>query len=505
MLVCDVTKLSRDYKKEPIKKGEIINKDDLSYMFFELNWSRDEIGEYLHTPVLRVRGWLTKYGFKKSRELYMKKARETCMRKYGVASPLQSKAILEKTKVTLKNKYGVDNPFRLDFVKEKIKVTCLKKYGKEYIQRVPAIQKKARETIKKRYGVSVGMQVRVKHPEIWYDNDKLTTFIKSGNGGNKWTTPELAEYFNLTDSPVQVRIGELGLWSYITQSSSKEERELTNILLDLGEQVDKYKDKTTEFDIYIPGKKIAIEFNGNYWHSTRVRKDYKYHLKKTQYANSMGIFLYHVFEYEWLNRKEQVLGQIKNILGLNNTTVYARKCVVKEVSLKEAQDFQENNHIQGAANASVKLGLYYHNNLVSLMTFGKSRFNKNIEWELVRFCSLIGTNVLGGASKLFSYFIKNYNPESIISYSDIAKTRGGLYNKLGFVQTGTAEPNYVWVYHTTVLSRYKCQKHILIKQGFGNLGNTEKEIMEARNFAQVFDCGTRVHIWRNNNGNTSNK
>lgn len=105
-------------------------------------------------------------------------------------------------------------------------------------------------------------------------------------------------------------------------------------------------------------------------------------------------------------------------------------------------------------------------------------------------------SVVGESSKLFKYFVNEYKPSSILSYSDIAKTRGNLYDLLGFSCVGTTKPNYVWVNHNTVLSRYQCQKHLLIEQGFGGLGNTENSIMQNRGFVKVFDCGMRVHIWR---------
>lgn len=492
----DGYEFSRDYLKFPLKSKETINKQDLEHLFFALNLSRDEIGSFLGTSGNIVRKWLHFYGLKKPDELRVKKHKAACLRKYGAETPLQVPSILAKTRATCKKRYGVTHVFKLPDVQERIIQTNLQKYGVSCVLQNPQIRKKCIATLKDKFGVTSGMQVHVQHPDIWYNDLLLTDFIKLGNQGAKWSTHELATYFNLSDSTVQIRIGELAIWSYITQNSSIGERELTQALMDLGQNVTKYKNKKLEFDVYIPEKQIAIEYNGNYWHSTRVRKDYKYHLKKTEAAKELGIFLYHVFEYEWDNKRAQVISQLKNLLGINENTIYARKCIIKDVDTKEASKFQNENHIQGTANACVKLGLYYNDQLVSLMTFGKSRFNKNVEWELVRFCSLQNTNVVGGASKLFKHFVKTYKPASVISYSDIAKTKGGIYDTLGFELVGVAEPNYVWVDHKEVLSRYKCQKHILIKQGFGHLGNTEREIMEARNFAQIFDCGTRVHIWR---------
>ena len=39
-----------------------------------------------------------------------------------------------------------------------------------------------------------------------------------------------------------------------------------------------------------------------------------------------------------------------------------------------------------------------------------------------------------GKKKIWSYFIKNYNPESVLSYCDFAKFNGISYNQLGFTK-----------------------------------------------------------------------
>ena len=130
------------------------------------------------------------------------------------------------------------------------------------------------------------------------------------------------------------------------------------------------------------------------------------------------------------------------------------------------------------------------------MTFVKPRFNKKYEWELSRFCSKNNCNVIGGASKLFKYFIDNYNPQSIISYSNIAHTKGKLYETLGFNFDSISEPNYVWSNGHKVLSRYQCQKHRLIQEGYE--GNTESEIMHNMGYSKLYDCGNKVWVWNKN-------
>ena len=493
----DTTKLSRDYKQTPLKRGEIISEQDLRYLFLNLNYSRDEIAKYLDVGTALVRRSLTFYKLKKPLNLIREKSEHNCLVKYGTKTPLACKEIRLKTVETVKERYGVSNPFASKEVKDKICQTNLAKYGAKNPQSNPDIKKKSIETMRKKYGISNGMQLHINNREVWLDNDKLLSFIKAGNNGKKWRTVDLAEEFNVADCTVQIRVKELNAWNYIDSNSSKYEDELKDILTSWGFKVSKFRDKHFELDIVEEKNKIAIEFNGNYWHSTRVRPDTNYHKNKSIEAQKRGYFLYHIFEYEWTTKKEQIINQLRNLFHLNTQSIFARKCQVKEVSTQEAKAFIDDNHVQGSTNSKVKLGLYYKNELVSIMTFGKSRFNKNVDWELVRFCSKAGYNVVGGASKLFKHFIKTYNPKSIVSYSDIAKTTGSLYTTLGFENVGVSNPNYVWVYSNKVLHRYQCQKRQLIKQGLGLQSQTEKEIMESYNFSQIYDCGSRTHLWVN--------
>ena len=91
--------------------------------------------------------------------------------------------------------------------------------------------------------------------------------------------------------------------------------------------------------------------------------------------------------------------------------------------------------------------------------------------------------------------MKTYKPTSIISYSNMAHTKGNLYKTLGMTLQGISEPNYVWCNHTDVLSRYQCQKHKLVAQGFN--GKSEVDIMHNRDYYRIYDCGNKVWVWCN--------
>ena len=177
--------------------------------------------------------------------------------------------------------------------------------------------------------------------------------------------------------------------------------------------------KPFELDFYIPKYNLAIECNGDYWHSTLVKSsDKNYHLNKTIACEENKIKLVHIFENEWIYNKDIVISRLKNLLGIYSNTAFARQCKIKEVDSNTSTMFQMQNHIQGNINGKVNLGLFYENKLVSLMTFGKCRFDKKHEWEMLRFCNKLGWHIPGAAGKLLRYFERNWKPKSLVSYAD---------------------------------------------------------------------------------------
>lgn len=255
----------------------------------------------------------------------------------------------------------------------------------------------------------------------------------------------------------------------------------------------------TELDIYIPNRKIGIEFNGTYWHSTE-NKHMKYHQEKTIACAKQGIRLIHIFEYDWNDelKRKKLKALISDILT-ENKVVYGRNTVVREITTLEATEFLNEYHIQNSTPASVNIGLLLKSELVAVMTFGKPRFNNNFEWELIRLCFKTGISIVGGIEKLFKLFADKYKPSNIISYCDISKFTGGSYVKIGFKTSvvDITQPNYVWVNTKTnkVLTRYQTQKSSLIKQGLGGETETETEIMSNLGYFRIYDCGNLKLTW----------
>ena len=282
------------------------------------------------------------------------------------------------------------------------------------------------------------------------------------------------------------------------------ENEIADFLREFGFEVDQSNRALLngkELDIVLYQFNLAIECDGLRWHSEEFNSDKNYHLSKTLECEKHGIRLIHIFEDEWLNKSDIWKSMLSNMLHKTKNKVYARKCKLKNVSVKDKNLFLNENHIQGMSNSSVNLGLYYNDELVSLMTFGKPRINMGGDktegsWELVRFVSKKNTVVVGGANKLFKWFIEHYKPNKVISYSDNRWAKGNVYSKLGFAHDHDSAPNYFYVVSNKRENRFKYRKDRLVAEGYDK-NKTEHEIMLERKIYRIYDCGCKAWIWKN--------
>lgn len=413
-----------------------------------------------------------------------------CIRK--ISATKQSKTVEEIAEATEKSRQTRDSKWcqwRAPDTTAKIANTKLQNHGSAtYNNRMQAI-----DTCLAKYGVS--------HPSKIF----LAKFIKNNN------TAELIEDSGETVTIKckhcnSVReISRCNIISrehdtlcdvcnpYLEKANGKsiEEQQLVEFIREIYNDTIIENDRTVlngrELDIYLPERKLAFEFDGLYWHSDEF-KDAKYHLAKTEKCLEKDIQLIHIFEDEWHYKQEIVKSRIRNLIGLS-TKIFARKCTVKTVDSTTAMKFLNDNHIQGYCSSTYKYGLFCEDELVSLMTFGKSRF-KDSEFELLRFCNKLNFTVIGGASKLFKHFLADHKEiTTIVSYADRRWSTGKLYESLRFVKEKTTPPNYFYVKQFERENRLKYQKHILVATG-ADQTKTEQEIMCEKGYRRIYDCGT---------------
>lgn len=455
-----------------------------------------------------------------------KKAKETLKLKYNTNNPFEIKGYKnldikrngKKISETLKSKSQEEK----NTIKQKIKITNSQKTQEEK----NTINEKKKQTNKQRYGVECTLS---KNSPFRDDSDK-TIRQNQLNKYNKWLLEHdlvlLDEFIGVKDKESQMiyynfkhipsgnifidhlACGRLPVYRdpKETRGTSIPEKELQNFIRTLlpdSEYIFNNRKlvKGFEIDVYIPSHNLAIEFNGNRYHSELMGKTRLYHLYKTEECEKQNIQLIHIFEDEWKNKKDIIKSKIKNQLNQNDNKIYARKCVIKEINNFEKNKFLNENHIQGEDKSKIKLGLFHNNELVSLITFGNLRKitghnSKENHYELIRFCTKLNFNIIGGFSKLLKYFIKNYNPKEILSYADRRWSKGKLYENNNFKFISNTPPNYWYMkYYKSREHRYKYRKSELNKiLPIFDASISEWENMKLNKYDRIWDCGSKKYI-----------
>lgn len=436
-----------------------------------------------------------------------RKVIETNIKIYGVGCVLKNENIQKKIQKTNKERYGEIYPVKNKDVQEKIKRTNNKEYNCNYPFENENILNKRIDTYIKNYGVDNPMKDDIiKDKSLSSKNDnKIAKYQKYGifdmkDGmylgkclkGHSFEITNALLYNRVSNNktvcthcnPISANFSDIekDFVDFIKNIYSKE------IILNSRQIIPPY-----ELDIYLPDEKIAFEFNGLYWHS-EIYKDDNYHFNKTEETLKKNIHLIHVYEDDWLYKKEIVKSRILNILQIIPEKIYARKTLIKKISdNKTVKDFLRKNHIQGYVSSGINIGLYFNGELVSLMTFGSKRKlmgskNREGEYELLRFCNKLNMVVIGGANKLFKYFIDNYNPKMVLTYADRSWSKGTVYEKMGFTFVDKTRPNYYYIVDGIRKHRYGYRKNILVKEGYDK-EKSEHEIMLNRKIYRVYDSG----------------
>ena len=440
---------------------------------------------------------IKKYGVDNVSKLNENKLKQekTNLEKYGVKSTFQNKKVREKWKDNIKERYGVEHVFQLEDVKNKIKKTNKEKYGENHFVQSKYYLKKLQDI---GFSDILTKNNIIKHIEkykkiglefIDIDNRIITLKGKCGH--------EFKIHYDSLQRRIENNYEYCTVCNKINSGQSQEEKLLIEWINSLGlELIEKDRSLGFEIDILIPDKNIAIEFNGLYWHS-ELYKNKNYHINKTKMCLENNIHLIHIWEDDWKFKKDIMKSIILNQLHINTKKIYSRKCKIVELKNKGKNKFLNENHIQGKCNSKINIGLIYKDELVSVMTFGKRNTNTNQEFELIRFCNKKYYNVIGSASKVFSYFTKNYDYNKVVSYADISHFQGKIYEKLNFNYIHTTKPNYWWVVSGLRYHRFTYNKKRLIKEG-NDPNKTEVQIMYEKGYFRLFGCGQKRYEYLKN-------
>ncbi|MCM1222648.1 MAG: hypothetical protein NC548_50125, partial [Lachnospiraceae bacterium] len=410
-----------------------------------------------------------------STECKEKHREQTCLEKYGESVATKSDSVREKIRITCNSPESV----------EKRKNTSLLLYGETNPSKSPEVRRKIRRTL-------LSSEYRKKYRFVMQSHYGVDYPMQSDELKHKQFETCQERY----DVPYACMLEQCRNKNhFIVSNRNRSVSEIFrqhNIETTLEFKIGKYA-----FDLFLVGFDTFIEVDptythnaiGNHWNKTGIDK--YYHVEKTKIAVKNGYRCIHLFDWDDIEKIAAMFHE--------RETLYARKCSVQVIEKQAADEFIDKYHLQGECNGQlVCLGLYSNGILIQVMTFGKPRYNKKYQYELLRLCSDSEVSIVGGAEKLFKYFIRNYSPESIISYCDLAKFSGDVYERLGFTHLHNTEPNKIWSNGIR-----KITNNLLMQRGYDQLFNTNYgkgtnngELMLQHGWLPVYDCGQGVYVWK---------
>ena len=448
-------------------------------------------------------------------DIIFDKVKATCKERYGVEYGTQSETIKEKVKIawdskssdeideinkkreeTCLEKYGVEHPSQTEEVKMHRWNTSIERYGTEYPSQSEMVKSRIRKTIMERYGVRYTSQcefVKRKVKDTWSkkSKDELEDIISRRNKTlvDKYGCVYPSEFNQLTHfkiSKINIAFGNM--------------LKSDGIDYDMEFGLDRYC-----YDFKVGN--VLIEINPTITHNSFLNvfggkpRTPDYHLNKSKCASDNGYHCIHVWDWDdW----DKIISMLKP-----KQTLYARKLELREVGKTECADFLNAYHLQGSCKGQVvRLGLYMNDILVELMTFGKPRYNKHYEYELLRLCSHSDYIVVGGAERLFKHFVDAYKPNGIVSYCDASKFDGKVYERLGFGLKTVSSPTKHWY---NIKSGQHITDNLLRQRGFDQLfnasygkGTSNDVLMLEHGFLPICDCGQYSYEYVANQTNINN-
>lgn len=490
-----------------------------------------------HCKKVREKTNLIKFGYTSysSSDECKQKVKQTVLNRYGVTSVFKSEEVRRKLRQTNLSKYGVEYPQKLESVKQKqietdkrnhngvthhktkefmdkSRETKLKKYGDEYYSN----REKAKKTNLKKYGVEnpsyseeVKRKISIRNKElaessnvvrektnlerygvesptqkhmpkaslkILRNKELLESYIKENNILN---CVELSISLGITNSSTSRYVYKYNLQDLFDYTGSLQEKEIRSYInkyFETENNTRKYLNGQ-EIDILIPDLKVGIEFNGDFWHNEYGRSKL-YHQNKSLLAKDNGITLYHIFEYEWHNKKELVINHLNNILHINNKIVEASDCNLCDVNSVEGEMFLKDNCLLNHDTTNLYVGFCFNDKLIGIAAVNIY----NTKLEVIDCCMKFGYCVNNYENILLSYLRNKYDPNMIVLKRDITHYGCGDYSSIGLRLDSISVPNYIW-----------CKDYDVIT-------STEFTIKEMHElgYYRIYDCGIENWIWKKN-------
>lgn len=455
-----------------MKKIEV-DKDLLYKYYIEENLSIQQTADKMRIGARTIQRHIDKNNFHKTTEQIKKQREALMLEKYGVTNIYQDKEIIKKirakSKETLLKKYGVTHNFQLESSKNNIR----KKKKENYFA----------------------------HPEIIENKYTLLEWIAKFKEENnrKPTYIDLQSYLECAYTTVCAIVDKYKVKSEFKILHSYLEFTVEEFIKTLNIRYIKHNRKEIkplELDFYFPENRVAIEVNDIASHNStqsfirgNIPIDKNYHTNKSKLCEDRGIRLIHIWEYEWNNERQRPILEniIKNALGINEHKIYARKLDIEVRESKSMREFFDTNNIQGFRPGKFTICLVdkntkevYMSYMIGSCFFGKGKY----DWEVIRGATKLGYTVVGGASKIWKYFIDNYNPKNCVYYIDYNYFNGNSLPHLGLNYITTQYSYKNWWVETQEIKNREPMKHKEIKEKY-----------KTGEVLQIYNAGTKVYLY----------
>lgn len=271
-----------------------------------------------------------------------------------------------------------------------------------------------------------------------------------------------------------------------------------------------------ELDIVVDQARLAVEFNGVWWHS-EAHLSQDYHAAKTAAVAAAGHRLIHIWADDWEDRRELVVRALAHRLEVTHRLlqalpgidpmlterVGARTLNAEPVDAGEARRFLEANHLQGAVGSTYRFGLRDdQGRLRALLGVGRKNHGSRVNpedgtWDVQRYAT--AGIVPGGFSRLLSYaqqqmLAAGEQMTLWTSYSDDDLSEGGMYQAAGFTANKRQRPSYSYIgaqtkwkrAHRTNFTRgrFETDPTLVYEPGW-----TEHQAAQANGLYRVYDAG----------------
>jgi hypothetical protein len=407
---------------------------------------------------------------------------ETLKERYQVSNPSQSHHFKKQRQQTMFNKFGYESVLSSPEIKEKIKQTNLERYGVERPSILPQVKKKAKETLLKKgklLCLSTGEPISEYCKERQINLSHAYTIL-SNNGEEA--------FLKYCDSYTK----QIGY--------SDNECTFATIMKDVFPSLEKYDKKPLEckelnyrpdFRLQVGDKVVYVNVDGLYMHSEktihqRISQNNYYHkdLRDQFSQNQLDILQFRSNE---LRDSPQIVKSIVlSHLGIYNRTIDARNCAIRKVEHSILKTFLAENHLMGPM-ISTGFGLYYQNQLVSVISVKKIEKDNKIILEISRFCTLINTKVRGGFSRLLQHVEQLYDPDCIVSFCDLRYGTGKVYSNNQFELISTTL-GWQWTDYKNVFNRLQCRANM------DDRGLSQEQHATELGWHKIFDAGQAKYV-----------